>query len=83
MSCERFRCTGVGRERLWHVKEVCGVMMFCTCVMPYERFHSTGVGRERVCCIFIRYGISMLDNIFVFQASVFAARVSAESDRGI
>ncbi len=30
-------------------------------------------------CISIRYVCSMLDNIFVFQASVFAAQVSVES----
>ena len=57
-------------------------MVFCNCVMPCERFRCTGVSRER-CCIPIRYVISMLDNIFVFQASVFAAQVSVESDFGI
>ena len=34
-------------------------------------------------CISIRYVISMLDNIFVFQAGVFAAPVYVESDCGI
>ena len=34
-------------------------------------------------CISIRYAISMLDNIFVVQASVFAAQMSVESDFGI
>ena len=34
---------------------------------------------ESVTRISIRYEISMLDNIFVFQASVFAAQVSVES----
>ena len=34
-------------------------------------------------CISIRYDNSMLDNIFVFHASVFAAQVLVESDCGI
>ena len=38
VSGERFRCTGVGRQRLWHLHVVCVVMTFCTCVMPCERF---------------------------------------------
>ena len=34
-------------------------------------------------CISIRYVFSMLDHIFVLQASVFAAQVSVESVCGI
>ena len=56
--------------------------MFCTCVMTCERF-TAQVSVESVCCICIRYEISMLDNIVVFQASVFAAQVLVESDFGI
>ena len=41
------------------------------------------VSAESVDCISIRYEISMLDNIFVFQAIVFAAQASVESDCGI
>ena len=37
------------------------------------------VSVESVYCISIRYVFSMLDHIFVFQASVFAAQVSVES----
>ena len=38
------------------------------------------VSVESAVCIPIRYEISMLDNIFAFQASVFAVQVLVESD---
>ena len=51
--------------------------------MSCERFRCTGVGRENDLCISKRYVISMLDNIFVFQASVFTAQAQVENDCGI